>query len=115
MLKKCCVGGVGEQVIKPNKFTACESIHQMYYECSIVTEASFGKFINRCAGLKEKLDECNVREQVCFPTPASKQAAPPNAPAFAACNKPDVYRCQLTRALQQGLSRCAYLHAVGAW
>jgi hypothetical protein len=70
---------MSEQVIKPNKFPACESIHQMYYECSIVTEASFGKFINRCAGLKEKLDECNVQEQVTGvgPTAASKTSKGP--------------------------------------
>ena len=56
--------GGGLQIIKPNKYPACQSIHQMYYECSLVTEASFGKFVNRCGGLKERLDECNVREQV---------------------------------------------------
>jgi hypothetical protein len=76
---------MSEQVIKPNKFPACESIHQMYYECSIVTEASFGKFINRCAGLKEKLDECNVQEQVWAQPPHPKQAAPPHSPANGAC------------------------------
>ncbi len=52
------------QVVKPNKYPACEAAHQMYFECSLVTEASFGKFLNRCGALKEKLDECNVREQV---------------------------------------------------
>jgi hypothetical protein len=52
------------QVVKPNKYPACEAVHKMYFECSLVTEASFGKFINRCGALKEKLDECNVREQV---------------------------------------------------
>lgn len=52
------------QVVKPNKYPACEAVHQMYFECSLVTEASFGKFLNRCGALKEKLDECNIREQV---------------------------------------------------
>lgn len=56
------------QVIKPNKYPACEAVHQMYYECSLVTEASFGKFVNRCGLLKERLDECNVREGVSAPS-----------------------------------------------
>ena len=51
------------KVIKPNKYPACAAVHQMYYECSLVTESSFGKFLNRCGQLKTQLDECNVREQ----------------------------------------------------
>ena len=52
------------QVAKPNKYPACAEVHEMYFQCALVTEAGFGKFINRCAQLNEKLDECNVREQV---------------------------------------------------
>ena len=51
------------KIVKPNKYPACAAVHQMYYECSLVTESSFGKFVNRCGKLKEQLDECNVREQ----------------------------------------------------
>ena len=52
------------QVAKPNKYPACAEVHEKYFQCALVTEASFVKLINRCNELKEKLDECNIREQV---------------------------------------------------
>ena len=61
------------QVAKPNKYPACAEVHEKYFQCALVTEASFGKFINRCNELKEKLDECNIREQV--PTQGHANAA----------------------------------------
>ena len=34
-----------------------------YYQCVLVKEASFGKFIGRCNKAKELLDACNIQQQ----------------------------------------------------
>ena len=71
------------QVAKPNKYPACAEVHEKYFQCALVTEASFGKFINRCNELQEKLDECNIREQV--RTPGHASAACHRTPVHARC------------------------------
>jgi hypothetical protein len=51
------------QPVKPNKYPACEQVYTDYYQCVLVTEVSFGKFIGRCNKAKELLDACNVTQQ----------------------------------------------------
>lgn len=59
------------QIVKPNKFAPCKQMYEEYYECSLVKETSFGKFIGRCNSLKANLDACNMRE-----SPASHMRDP---------------------------------------
>ena len=51
------------QPVKPNKYSACEQVYTDYYECVLVKEANFGKFIGRCNKVKELLDACNIEQQ----------------------------------------------------
>ncbi len=51
------------QPVKPNKYPECEKVYTEYYQCVLVKEANFGKFIGRCNAAKELLDACNIEQQ----------------------------------------------------
>ncbi|EKX53083.1 hypothetical protein GUITHDRAFT_101528 [Guillardia theta CCMP2712] len=48
--------------VKPNKYPVCEPFYKAYYDCVLVKEASFGKFVGKCDELRMRLDTCNARE-----------------------------------------------------
>ena len=50
--------------MKPNKYPVCEPFYKAYYDCVLVKEASFGKFVGKCDELRMRLDTCNARELV---------------------------------------------------
>eukprot|EP00290_Baffinella_frigidus_P015437 CAMPEP_0180211090 /NCGR_PEP_ID=MMETSP0987-20121128/12587_1 /TAXON_ID=697907 /ORGANISM="non described non described, Strain CCMP2293" /LENGTH=150 /DNA_ID=CAMNT_0022168279 /DNA_START=105 /DNA_END=558 /DNA_ORIENTATION=+ len=54
----------GGKPVKRNKFPVCQTVFDKYYQCTLVDEAKFGKFIGRCNDLKDELDRCNIAQQV---------------------------------------------------